>query len=303
VAVALEGEDAGSIAVEVGLPGIVWSTAAVGQDGSLWVGTDDDRLYGIEPSGEIRTVVRLGDCEPPRAFGPVGVWCDVDGGPTVAPDGTLWVGADGVYQVAGDGAVLGHVGSPGGRAPHVYAAPLLAGDAVVFGAQDGSVQAVARDRTPRWRVELGADVDGAPALGRDGTIYVGVDDGRVVALTDRGEIRWTFQTGLDVRGALTVGGDGTIHVTSLDGSLYALHPDGSLRFRVPTDGPIAAPAVIDGEGNIFFTSRDDRLWSVAHDGRVRWTVDLATDVDGGVTLAPGRTLVTAGDDGRLRIHR
>ncbi|MCA9718603.1 MAG: PQQ-binding-like beta-propeller repeat protein, partial [Myxococcales bacterium] len=110
VCAVVEGPRAGTVALELQLDGVVWGTAAVGpgpgDEARLYVGTDADTLHAIDVgTGAVVWSTRLGRCDPPRALGPMGVRCDVDGGPTVAVDGALVVGADGVYRVERDGAI------------------------------------------------------------------------------------------------------------------------------------------------------------------------------------------------------
>jgi len=105
----------GTLALDVWLPGIIWGTAAIA-DGVAFVGADDDHLHAVDlATGEPRFHLRMGDCEPPRAPGPMGMLCDVDGGPTLVPSRggapgahDLVLGANGVYRVTAGGALRWH---------------------------------------------------------------------------------------------------------------------------------------------------------------------------------------------------
>ena len=48
--------------------------------GAILFGSEDDRLYALEPDGRLRWSVELGG--------------DVDSSPLIGPDGTIYVGAD-----------------------------------------------------------------------------------------------------------------------------------------------------------------------------------------------------------------
>ncbi len=300
VGVRAEGPRAGTIDLDLHLGGIVWSTAAT--DGQrLYVGADDDTLYAIDP--RTRTIAwrkRLGDCEPPRAPGPEGTRCDVDGGPTVAPDGDLYVGVDGVYRLSVEGEVKWHWPA-GDRGKHGFSAPRVTADGlVVFGGHDGRITALSTDGTLLWQYEVGADVDASAVVGLDGTIVIGADDGRVHALSRDGELRWAFVTQKDIRSAITVGGDGSIYVGSFDGNLYGLHPDGNPRWILPTGGRIAATPTIDPAGTIFCGSQDENLYALTSDGRVLWTVEFPAQIDSTVAITTDGTIVVGADDGHLR---
>ncbi|MBX7082086.1 MAG: PQQ-binding-like beta-propeller repeat protein [Nannocystaceae bacterium] len=288
----------GRVRYDVALDGIVWSSPAVDPSGSVWIGADDDTLYRLGDDGVVRSRVRLGDCEPPRAAGPEGTRCDVDGGPVVLPDGEVFVGADGVYRIAPDGTIRWR--SPGDRpARHVATAPLVTDALVVWGGYDGNLTAVDREGKPQWSLRIGADVDGAPVLAGD-RILAGADDGKLYAVDRRGALSWSFATKGPIRAAAAIAGDGSVLVPSSDGKLYALEPSGTLRWSFTTGGAIVATPTLDVDGNVYFGSRDDRLWSLSDRGALRWSLEFPADLDAPVALAPGGVLVVACDDGIVR---
>lgn len=311
--VVVDGEAAGQLVLDLYVDGIVWSSPLAPGDGRVYLGADDDRLYAIDMrTAMVAWRMRLGDCTPARAPGPEGTRCDVDGGPVAAPDGDLYVGADGLYRIATDGKVRWHY--PTGWPPreaagdaaafHVSSTPLVTDSLVAFGGHDGFVTALHHDGTERWRFSVGADVDGSPALAADGTIVVGADGGRIFALDpEDGTLRWALATEGDVRSGIARGPDDTLFATSLDGRLYAIGSGGRLRYVVPTEGPVASTPVIDAAGVVFFGSRDDRLYAVASAGEVRWNLELPDDIDGGVAISSAGTIVVGCDDGRLRALR
>lgn len=303
LAITVDGDDAGSVVAETFLDGIVWSDPLAPGDGHVYVGADDDRLHAIAiADGTVRWSTRLGDCEPARAPGPVGLRCDVDGGPVAAPGGDLYAGADGLYRIGRDGAVKWrYPGDDAQKRFHVASKPLSTESLVAFGGHDGHVHAVDHDGQGKWAVEIGGDMDGDPVLGTDGSIVIGGDNGRVHALDPAdGTLRWALATGKDIRSGIAVGHEGELYATSYDGNLYALSGAGVVRFIVPTGGPIPGTPVVDAAGTVFFGSRDDRVYAVTAAGQVRWNVELPADVEATVGLSPGGTLVVATDDGYVR---
>lgn len=300
--VVVEGPEAGRVILDQWVDGIIWSTAVVDDRGWLYFGADDDRLRAVDPvAGTIAWSRRLGSCEPPRAAGPEGVRCDVDGGPSLGPGGDLYAGADGLYRVSNTGEIRWHYPAPGeGRGAHVVSTPLVTEELVVFGNYGRRVVALDHEGSVRWTLELGADVDGSPALGRDGTIYVGADQGGVHAIAPDGTLRWRSSIRAPVRARPAVGSDGVIVVGSYDGNLYALEPDGAVRWRLPTEAAFHAGATIDPAGRIYVGGRDERLYALDLDGRVFWRLDMPGQIDGAVAISPNGTLVVGCDDGHLR---
>jgi len=286
---------------EVLLDGIVWGHPTRDGAGRLWVGADDDTLYGIDPGGAIAVRLRLGDCQPPRAVGPEGTRCDVDGGPTVLADGDLLVGADGVYRIGRDGAIRWHgPGGPDARARHVYSTPTLLGELVVFGGYDGNVTALSPSGEPRWSFSIGADVDGSPVASASGDLYIGADDGRLYALTSTGTMKWSFATKGEIRSAVSLAADGTIYVASADGTVTALDPAGQRRWSFAAGGPVVSAPTLDRSGTLYFGSQDDTLYALAPDGRQRWALAFPADIDAPVAITADGSLVVACDDGVVR---
>ncbi len=305
VGVVTDGPNAGSIRTDLTLGGMVWATAALDARGDLYVGADDDHLYAIDPgASKVRWKVRLGDCKPARAPGPEGARCDVDGGPTLGPDGDLYVGADGVYRISTAGEIRWHWPTDAdadARAQHVFSSPVVTAEGlVVFGGQDGFVTALRSDGTEAWRYKVGSDVDGSAAAGIDGTLYIGSDDGRLHALRSDGSLKWSFVTQSDIRSSVAVATDGTIYLSSFDGNLYSLDPTGNVRWMLPTGGRVAASPVLDGAGVVYVGSQDDRLYAVTAEGTVRWNVEFPTDIDSSVAITDAGTIVVGADDGKLR---
>lgn len=309
VGVPVEGSGAGRPTTDLYVDGMVFRRAAADESaGRLYFGADDDTVRALDlASGELAWSARVGECKPARARGPMGTRCDPDGGPTLGPDGELYVGADGMYRLdASTGEVVWHwTGSADPPPSHVYSIPLVTSDGlVVFGGWDGSVTALAADDgTEAWRLDLGPDVDGSPAQGPDGTIYIGADDGLLRALDRDGALRWVLPTKGSLRGATGVAADGSLYIASMDGNLYAAAPDGAVRWVLPTQGPIVGTPLVDGVGNVYVGSRDDRLYGVTPQGKVMFAVELPADLDASLAVSPAGTLVVASDDGYLRAVR
>src|SRR5204862_317391 len=153
-------------------------TPAVAEDGTIYVGSDDDHLYAVKSDGSLKWKLRLGACDP-NGFGPESSRCDVDGGPTIGPDGTIYVGGDGIHAVWPDGTLRWKLAA----ADKIVATPAIAtNNIILIGSEDEHLYALAPDGTLLWALALGGDVDSTPAIARDGTIYVAGDDAHLHAL-------------------------------------------------------------------------------------------------------------------------
>lgn len=284
----------------------IWSTPAVTEDGTVYIGSDDDTLYALDGStGALRWRFRVGQCDPPVGFGPEGVRCDVDGGPTLGPEGTIYVGGDGVYAIAPDGSLRWKMAT----AERVATAPALAlpdgphAGTVYAGCLDDTLYAIGPDGTRTWSFRTRGDIESSPAVGPDGTIYVGSDDDKVYALDPSGSLRWAVVTGGDVRASPAIGLDGTIYAGSYDGSLYAIAPSGDVKWRFATAGKIHAAPAIATNGTILVGSQDDHLYAVSPEGMLLWYIAFEDDVDAAPVVSGDGVIYAASDAGTLRAFR
>jgi outer membrane protein assembly factor BamB len=105
-----------------------------------------------------------------------------------------------------------------------------------------------------WRVEVGGQINSAPAI-VNGVLYIGAGDGGVYAYdTDTGEQVWVFQGSSPIQSSPAVQ-SGVVYAGSEDGTLYALNAaDGSELWSFPGARADAAPVVV---GNALYTGSGD----------------------------------------------
>lgn len=194
----------------------VFSSPAVTADGGTVFGSQDDHLYALAPDGTLRWRLRTGgDVDATPALDAAGnIYVGSDDGHvySVAPDGALrWRRSVGGYVRAGAALGLDRTLVVGTFGPRVRVVALdmddgrelwslpipsaptrdvgVASAALVdregwyaLGAPDDRVYILDALGRVVHSVQLGADVDSAPVLLRDGVIAVGCDDGDVVLL-------------------------------------------------------------------------------------------------------------------------
>ncbi|MCB9177771.1 MAG: PQQ-binding-like beta-propeller repeat protein [Caldilineae bacterium] len=185
------------------------------------------------------------------------------GSPRIASDGAIWVpGSSGMVRVSG------------GRALRMGAAGAVSGAAVfrhdgeaVWATTDGRVLGMRFERgrsSARQIADLGNVVLGAPALGRDDTVYVGASDGRLIAIPAEAS-RWQVGTGAAVSARPAIGPDGSVYVANARGTVAAYADGrGTPLWRLELGEAVRAPLSLDGS----------RLYVVA--GSQLHAIDLAT---------------------------
>lgn len=269
----------------------VYSSPLIGPDGNIYIGSDVDAFFSYTPAGELRW--RL----------PTDTGADADTAATVTPDQHIMFAAGhDVWSVGLDGTVAWRF-----RAQNkVYTTPALDDEGnSYFGSQDDHLYSLAPDGRMRWSFAAHGDVDSTPALGDDGTIYFGSDDHRVYALTRDGEKKWEADVAGYVRGSVALGSDGSVIVGTFGPRprVVSLNPaSGELRWAFPvtiastTEVGLSSSALIDAHGNVFIGAHDDYLYSLSPDGHLRWALETEGDVDSSAALAADGTLYVGSDD-------
>lgn len=289
-------------------------SATIGSDGTVYA--VHDALWAFQPSGEPAWVVPFGDfVHTDLAIGPDGtIYTTVSAGlAAFNPDGSLrWQAAAGGKSdspsVAPDGTI--YVGDELGRVRAITAAGVIAWTYQVDALASG----------------LSGGVTAPPTIAADGTIYVGnaaaLDQGfpsaYLYALRPDGTLKWKYR--IPGRGGdgktgfhtpVVLDRDGNIYGCALNGSCYSWAPDGRLRWEyvavagrwnqttplLVSDGLIW---ILDATGEIHALADPDRpllqaepaaLAATPCVGAAPFTLDLtvaigATDANWQATITP-----------------
>ncbi|PNX53092.1 MAG: hypothetical protein BV458_06320, partial [Thermoplasmata archaeon M9B2D] len=225
--------------------GVVWSSAVIDINNTIYYGTLGKQLFALHPNGTRKW----------RYHATGLIWCT----PALAEDGTLYFTTDGGYGYV-------HALYPNGTERWVYhdgydsdssSSPVIGEDGTIyFGSDFKKIYAINPDGTEKWRYVTGDIVMGSPAIANDGTLYIGSMDRYLYALYPNGTLCWRFHTGGEIKGFASIAPDGTIYVPSFDGYLYALYPNGTMKWRVPTGGSIAAAGVALAENGTIYVGTE-----------------------------------------------
>jgi outer membrane protein assembly factor BamB len=169
--------------------GAVFSSPAIGSDGTVYVGSERTRkLYGMNNSilvdqnpsteGFVYAINQNGTI---KWF--VDLLGDVDSSPAIGSDGTVYVGADNFHVYAlnpANGATIWVVPTR----DMVKSSPAVASDGVIYiGSNDGSLYAFNPDGTLNMRyIKEAGSVNSSPSIGTDGTVYFATEGGFLFAL-------------------------------------------------------------------------------------------------------------------------
>ena len=234
--------------------GIIWSTPAIADDGTVYVGDWNGRLSALDQNGSLLwQLYRSGEFA---------------SSPAIGDDGTIYLGHSGgyLYAINPNGSEKWHYET----GYYVNSGPAVGEDGTIYiGSADNYIYALYPNGLLRWRYHTGGVIKGHPSIAPDGTIYVPSFDGYLYALNPNGTLIWQVSTGEEIAAAsAAVASDGTLYVgTEL---LRAFYPNGTLKWAVDVGGDIygTSPA-ISADGTIYL-SAGVCIVAVNPDGTIKW---------------------------------
>ena len=183
----------------------ITSDPAIGDDGTVYVGSGDTHLYAMNPNGTLKWRFKTGHYikGPPSiasdgtiyvgsfdgylyALFPDGnmKWqCKIGAGtetnPSLGPDGTIYVGGEKLYAINPNGT-LKWTFDPGPNQDIFQSSPAVSADGIIYFGTNigetsgGDIIAVNPDGTLRWRHRIADEwVDSSPCIGENGIVYIG----------------------------------------------------------------------------------------------------------------------------------
>ncbi len=306
-------ERAGSMALDTWLSGIIWGTAAIA-DGIAYVGADDDTLHAVQlATGAAVFHLRVGDCEPPRAPGPMGSLCDVDGGPTLGPvlDGRadLYFGANGIYRATRSGTLVFHT-------PVIAALP----EPKKTGKNAKKRRAKDRQHKPGKSSQSKKNVDAkkttsggskpvdflrrthvyaTPLVTPSGDVFVGTQGSGLLALAPDGRERWRVPLRGDVDGSPVLTDNGLVVVGDDGGQITAFDQAGNQRWQVKTEGSVQSALALGRRGEVIVATTAGQLLAIGPGGNRRFTRELDVPIYSSPRVDAAGTILVVSEDGML----
>ena len=269
----------------------VFSSPAMGWDGTIYVGSYDKNLYAINPDGTQKW-----------AF-PTGGYI-LSSSPAIGSDGSIYVGSYdfNLYAINPDGSQKWVF--PTGDA--VNSSPAIGTDGTIFvGSLDDNLYAINPDGSQKWAFPTGGGVRSSPAIGPDGIIYAGSFDKNLYAINPDGTQKWVFPTGNILVSSPAIASNGILYVGSYDFNLYAINPDGTRKWVFPTKYFIDSSPAIGPDGTIYVGSEDKNLYAINPDGTQKWAFQTGNPVksspaigaDGTIYIGSYKNLYAINPDG------
>ena len=287
---------------------IIQSKPAISDDGTIFVGSFDNKIYAITPDMECAW--------------PDGNLCGFLTGGNITSSPALSEDRKTVYAGSNDGrlyaidSTTGECVWPDGNlcgfltGERIDSSPTVDRNNIIYvGSDDNKLYAIFPDGTKKWDTGniIGGDIDSSPVVGPDGSIYVGADDNKLYAIfPDNGTKKW--DTGGKISGlvtaAPTIGEDGSIYVGAADGNFYAFRPDdGSCKWTncsFSTDGErINSTAAIGTDDTIYFGTLNNKLYALdTSTGIEKWNTEniVGGPINSSPTIGTDGTIYFGSDD-------
>lgn len=254
----------------------VTCSPAVGPDGTVYVGSNDNSIYALGPGGAVRW-----------SYAAASVF-DTSSA-AVASDGTVYAGnTDGsLYAFTSSGSLKWTYAVPAPPAASgldnaFSSSPAVAADGTVYIHDDnGDLYALDPDGSLKWTAAVSGVSYAAPTVALDGTVYIGNDSGSLYAFNPDGSQKWVFTApvaGEQIYTAAAIDASGNLYFGTLSGNFYSVDPTGALRWSFAAgDGVTSAPALANNA--VYFGGYDGNLYALASaSGALQWKYPLGTQV-------------------------
>lgn len=309
------------------------STPAIANDGTIYVGSDDDSFYAVNPDGSLKWSFATGgnirNSPSIAADGTIYIGSDDDNLYALNPDGSMkWsfntggnvnitsnaIGADGTIYTGGSADIVFAL-NPDGTEKWRYVADgdifnlALTGNILYFTHNGGRniVSVNATNGSLNWSKPHGSFAGGSMAIDASNTVYfqgdLGGGAGKVWAIRADGTEKWSFPlTGSASRGGVVLSSDGTLYASTKEATNHfrAINSsDGSSKWSFTTGDPLSAAAAVDSNGNVYIGGEDDSFYVLDSSGNVKFEFVTGGNIWGSATIGTDGTVYFGSYDGNL----
>ncbi len=241
----------------------------LGADGTIYVGSNDYKLYAISPDGKKKWEFSTG-----------GV---ILYAPAIAPDGTIYAGSADtkLYAISPDGKKSWEFTT----GDSIRFSPSVGMNGTIYvGSDDKKFYAINPDGTKKWEFVTGASIASSPAISSSGVVYVSSDDRKLYAININGTKKWDFYTVGSVQTSPAIDADGVIYVGSSNKKLYSIDSNGIKIWEFATGDEVRSSPAIGADGTIYVGSNDYNLYAIRSGVATLAINPTRVTVDGGKTF-------------------
>jgi outer membrane protein assembly factor BamB len=261
------------------------SSPAIGENGTIYIGSRDGSLYAMNPDGKLKWRYQTDG--------------EIFSSPAVGEDGTIYIGSDDGFLHAvnpddGTGEWKYHTDGPIRNSPAIG----NNGD-IYFGSYDNIFYAVQPDGTPKWQYEIGTIMISSPSISYGGRIYFGAFDGNLYAFKTGGDFLWSFPTDGEIPSSPAIGSDGTVYVGNSFG-FFAVNPDGTQKWFNNYEYGVESSPAIGADGTIYVGIKNGNLYALEpYEGTIIWSFNAGNMIVSSPVVGNDGTIYVGSNDSGL----
>lgn len=249
---------------------------------------------GAEPDpfwpGRYWSIELTHELEDGPEFGPV------HAGPTIGPDGLVYVGdCHGIIlAVSQKGEIVwGH------RPVDCDITGMVAGqDRLYVASSTGTLHCVAHEGSHlEWSFDSGGPIWRPPVLGPDGELYIASDSGWIYRVDTDGRERWRRAVP-EVAGGICMAPDNTLRVVA-GRALLAIKRTGRIRWAFEARSFMDVPPVVSPDGVTYIGCESGYVYALDANGAMAWERPLKASVAGGIAVSEDGTVYAGCSKGYL----
>ena len=241
--------------------GLIWSTPALAEDGTIYVGSWDHKLHALFPNGTRKWRFNADDA--------------ISSSPAIGNDGTIYFGCNNkkIFAVNPNGTEKWQYRTD----DIVFSNPAIGDDGTIYvGSCDSGLYAMNPNGTLKWRFDTGDEIHGHPSIDDNGIIYISSWDSYLYAIYPNGTLKWKTNTNYGTSGSAAITNDGTIYLFS--DKLRAFYPNnGTIKWSLDLGGygGHTSPA-LSADGTIYVCNCEGKyIFAIDPGGFVKWQYQIS----------------------------
>jgi outer membrane protein assembly factor BamB len=279
--------------------GEIDSSPAIGNDGTVYIGSDDGNLYAIDSqTGDELWRFKTG--------------AEIKSVPSVGPDGIIYFGSldNFFYALNQNGALKWSINI----GDYIFSSPAVTSDGrtIYVGASDNKFYAINSSGNVKWTYQTGHKIVSSPAIGSDGienVVYFGSLDRKFYALAaDTGSLKWIFQgnaefyssPAIDDKGQIYVGECTTGSAETYNFKLFSINVDGSKLWQFNGGPGFYSSPAIGPNGKIYIGSWDGDFYILNSSGNTEYSVSTTPyDINSSPAIGANGVVYVGSEDGNF----
>lgn len=249
--------------------GVFNSTAAIDNNGNIYVGDEWGHLHSFSSNGAHRTGWPFVSYTEDEFIS----------SPVIAPNGTIYACDRGgyVYALTANKAVLWNkfLGS------EIVATPAVGRNSEIYVNTIDGFFALKSNGQDWWDIDSIKGISSA-TLDANNHLFIGTDDGYFYSLDTNGTIRWRYYAGDEIISSPAIMPNNRICVGCEDGYVYIFQRDSGFISRTNLVASVSSTPAIGTDGSIYATNEDGMLVKLLPDGDIDWFIST----DGYITTSP-----------------